>query len=79
MGREWHGKQILDNSKSIHDPLSGCIDKETAAYKKAVLESQIEKEKTADLQELIDDNKKINGERYYMLNNFYIFFDLLYL
>lgn len=42
----------MDHCKSISDPFSGRI----AAYKKEVLESQIEKE------EKIDDNNEANGE-----------------
>lgn len=52
-----HRKQIVGDCKSISDPLSG----RTAACKKEVLESQIEKEEKVDLQESIDDNE-IAGE-----------------
>jgi len=43
----------------MHDSLSDCIaDRETVIYRKGILESQVEKEKTADLQESIDDSNK---------------------
>jgi len=61
--RKWHGKQILDNCKNMHDSLSDCIaDREAIVYRKEILESQVEKEKTADLQESIDDSNK-TGEQ----------------
>ncbi|XP_077260271.1 LOW QUALITY PROTEIN: uncharacterized protein LOC143896336 [Temnothorax americanus] len=62
--RKSHETQILDNYKSIHDPLGDrIIDTETATYRKVVLESHIEKEQTADLQKSIDDNNKANGHK----------------
>lgn len=64
MERKWHGKQILNNCKSAHDPLGACIvDRETAAYRKVILESQIEKEKEIDLQASINGNNEMNGEQ----------------
>lgn len=47
----------------MYDLLGDCIvDKETAAYKKVILKSQIEKENTADVQKSIDDNNETSGE-----------------
>ncbi|XP_011161206.2 uncharacterized protein LOC105196792 [Solenopsis invicta] len=62
--RKCHGKQILDNCKSTHDPLSVCIaDKKTATCRKVALESQIGKEQTVGLQESINDNNETNDRK----------------
>lgn len=59
-----HGKQILDDRKSIHDPLNDCIvDREIANCKKILLESATQKEETSNLQKSTDnDNNKTNGK-----------------
>ncbi|KAG5306531.1 DAAF1 factor, partial [Acromyrmex insinuator] len=59
--RKWHADQILNNYESIYDSLGdGIVNRKTVSPKKEVLELQLEKEKTADLQESISNNNKAN-------------------
>lgn len=59
-----HGKQILGDRKSIHDPLDGYIvGREITNCKKILLESATEKEEISNLQKSTDnDNNKTNGK-----------------
>lgn len=59
-----HGKQILDDRKSTHDPLDDYIvGREIINCKKILLESATEKEEISDLQKSTDnDNNKTNGK-----------------
>ena len=48
----------------MYDSLDdGTVNKKTVSPKKEVLELQLEKEMTADLQESISNNNKANGEQ----------------
>lgn len=61
--RKWHEKQILDNYKSIHDPLD---DKEVTDKK---LESIMKKEEISNLQKPVDNNET-NGKQSLLINFF---------
>ncbi|XP_072760354.1 uncharacterized protein [Anoplolepis gracilipes] len=50
--RKWHGKQILDNRKSIHDPFDYIL-----SY------SVMEKEEISNLQKPVDDNNETNDRK----------------
>ncbi|XP_028048864.2 LOW QUALITY PROTEIN: uncharacterized protein LOC105837923 [Monomorium pharaonis] len=57
-------QQIWNNCKSAHDSLDVCIiNGETTASRKVILESQREKEKTADLQASISGNNVTNDRK----------------
>ncbi|XP_018313391.1 dynein assembly factor 1, axonemal homolog isoform X1 [Mycetomoellerius zeteki] len=62
--RKWHEDQVFNNYESIHDSLSdGIVNRKTTSHKKEVLKLQLEKEKTADLQESISNNNKANARK----------------
>ncbi|XP_018354200.1 PREDICTED: dynein assembly factor 1, axonemal homolog [Trachymyrmex septentrionalis] len=62
--RKWHRDQILNNYESMYDSLDdGTVNKKTVSPKKEVLELQLEKEMTADLQESISNNNKANDRK----------------
>ncbi|XP_025262238.1 uncharacterized protein LOC112637232 [Camponotus floridanus] len=60
-----HGKQILDDRKSIHDPLDDYIvGREVTNCKKILLESATEKEEISNSQKSTDnDNNKTNDRK----------------
>ncbi|XP_011876588.1 PREDICTED: probable GPI-anchored adhesin-like protein PGA55 [Vollenhovia emeryi] len=65
VGRKSHEEQILNNCKNIHDPRSSdcMLDRKTADYRKVILKSQMEKEKTADPEKSINDNNETNDHK----------------